>query len=156
MQFIITGVCIAIAIIVLSFAISDFDIDDVGGSVFMFIICGMFFIFGTVSLISAVKAVIDGNKSRAVKKNGKASTGKVIKLQEIEHSETRNGATTRYISYHIIFEYQDELGNLSESNEQISKKIFDALQDVSIIPVLVYKERAIFNVEEFEKENFIK
>lgn len=155
-QFIITGVCIAVAVIVLSLAIKDFDKDDVGGSVFMFIICGMFFIFGTVSLIGAVKTVIDGNKSRKVKRNGRASTGKVVKLFEIEHSETRNGATSRYITYHANFEYRDDFDNLCESEEQISKRVFDKLGDISIIPILVYKERAIFNVDEFEKENFMK
>ena len=71
------------------------------------------------------------------------------------NTENNNGAVTRYNIYTLKFEYTDDSGNLCESSEQISKKIYNKLQEMLLVPVLVLGERAIFDRKKFEEENFI-
>ena len=57
--------------------------------------------------------------------------------------------------YNLKFEYTDDFGNLCESEEQVSKKIYEMLQVKTLVPILVYGERAIFDKKKFDSENFI-
>lgn len=57
-----------------------------------------------------------------------------------------------YTIYNLKFEYTDDSGNLCESKEQISRRIFEKLQTSALVPVPVYGERAVFDKKKFEKE----
>ena len=68
-------------------------------------------------------------------------------------TENNNGSVSRYTIYNLKFEYTDDNGNLCESQEQISQNVYDKLQERTLVPILVYKERAIFDKKRFDSEN---
>lgn len=43
--------------------------------------------------------------------------------------------------------------SLCESQEQVSQKIYEKLQQMTLVPILVYGERAIFDKKRFDDEN---
>ena len=55
--------------------------------------------------------------------------------------------------YNLKFEYTDDFGNLCESQEQISQNIYEKLKQMTLVPILVYKERAVFDKKKFDIEN---
>lgn len=104
-------------------------------------------------IINGIKMIIDGKKSLDVVRNGHSETGRIIDLTETEVTENHNGCVSNYTIYNLKFEYTDDFGNLCESQEQVSQKIYEALQQMTLVPILVYKERAIFDKKRFDNEN---
>ena len=94
--------------------------------------------------------VIDGKKSLEVSKKGHPENGRIIDLFETEVTETNNGCVSHYSIYNLKFEYTDDFGNLCESQEQISGKFYIELQKKELVPILVYKERAVFDRKRFD------
>lgn len=106
-------------------------------------------------VINGIKMIIDGKKSFEVSRKGRTATGKIIDLTETEVTENNNGCVSHYIIYNLKFEYTDDFGNLCESQEQVSQKIYEKLKELTLVPILVYKERAIFDKKKFDEENDI-
>ena len=92
-------------------------------------------------------------KSLEVAKSWHSENGKIVDLSATEVTENNNGCVSAYIIYNLKFEYTDDSGNLCESREQISKNVYDKLQQKTLVPILVYKERAIFDKKRFDDEN---
>lgn len=88
-------------------------------------------------------------------RKGHSERGRISETSVTEVTENNNGAITRYNVYNLKFEYTDDGGNLCENSEQISEKIYKKLQDMKLVPILVYDERAIFDRKKFEEENFM-
>ena len=130
-------IAIAIAGTVIASGIRSQDPDDKFGSVFMFLIGGIMIIASVGFIGNGIKMIVDGGKSAAVSRKGHSETAKILDLTETEVTETNNGSTS---------------GNLCESKEQISRRIFEKLQTATLVPVLVYGERAVFDKNKFEKE----
>ena len=143
-------IAIAIAGTVIASGIRSQDPDDKFGSVFMFLIGGIIASVGFIG--NGIKMIVDGGKSSAVSRKGHSETAKILDLTETEVTETNNGSTSVYTIYNLKFEYTDDSGNLCESKEQISRRIFEKLQTATLVPVLVYGERAVFDKNKFEKE----
>lgn len=151
-RIVIALIAIAIAGTVIASAIRSQDPDDKSGSVFMFLIGGIMIIASIGFIGNGIKMIIDGGKSSAVSRKGHSETAKILDLTETEVTETHNGSTSVYTIYNLKFEYTDDSGNLCESKEQISRRIFEKLQTSALVPVLVYGERAVFDKKKFEKE----
>ncbi len=151
-RIIVAIIAIVIAIIVLSSAIKSWDPEEIGGGVFMCLIASIMFIASIAFIINGVKMIIDGNKSLEVSKKGHSENGKIVDLFETEVTENNNGCVSHYTIYNLKFEYTSDEGNLCESQEQISEKVYSKLQEKTLVPILVYKERAIFNKKRFENE----
>ncbi len=149
----IAVVAIIIAIKVISSGISSQDPDDNFGSIFMCLIGGIMIVAAIGFIGNGIKMIIDGKKSLEVAKNGHSENGKIIDLSATEVTENNNGCVSTYIIYNLKFEYTDDSGNLCESQEQISKNVYDKLQQMTLVPILVYKERAIFDKKRFDTEN---
>ena len=145
-------IAIAIAGTVIASGIRSQDPDDKFGSVFMFLIGGIMIIASVGFIGNGIKMIVDGGKSSAVSRKGHSETAKILDLTETEVTETNNGSTSVYTIYNLKFEYTDDSGNLCESKEQISRRIFEKLQTATLGPVLVYGERAVFDKNKFEKE----
>lgn len=145
-------IAIAIAGTVIASGIRSQDPDDKFGSVFMFLIGGIMIIASVSFIGNGIKMIVDGGKSAAVSRKGHSETAKILDLTETEVTETNNGSTSVYTIYNLKFEYTDDSGNLCESKEQISRRIFEKLQTATLVPVLVYGERAVFDKNKFEKE----
>lgn len=96
--------------------------------------------------------IIDGKKSFEVLRKGHAEDGRILDLTETEVTETNNGCVSHYTIYNLKFEYIDDNGQLCESQEQVSEKVFAELKEKTIVPILVYKERAIFDRKKFNAE----
>lgn len=154
-RIIIAVIAIAIAVTVISSGISSYDPEDKFGTIFMCLIGGVMIIASIGFIGNGVKMVIDGKKSMEVAKKGHSENGRIIDLTETEVTETNNGSVSHYTIYNLKFEYTDDFGNLCESEEQISQKIYEKLQQLTLVPVLVYGERAIFDKKRFDAENDI-
>ena len=74
---------------------------------------------------------------------------------ETQVTENTNGSVYNYTIYNLKFEYTDDFGNLCENQEQISQKVYDKLQQMTLVPILVYGERAVFDRKRFDNENDI-
>ena len=151
-RIVIALIAIAIAGTVIASAIRSQDPDDKSGSAFMFLIGGIMIIASIGFIGNGIKMIIDGGKSSAVSRKGHSETAKILDLTETEVTETHNGSTSVYTIYNLKFEYTDDSGNLCESKEQISRRIFEKLQTATLVPVPVYGERAVFDKKKFEKE----
>lgn len=149
-RIIVSAIAIIIAIIVLTSAINSWDSDNVGGGIFMCLIASIMLIASVFFIINGVKMVIDGKKSLEVLKKGHPENGRIIDLFETEVTETNNGCVSHYSIYNLKFEYTDDFGNLCESQEQISGKFYIELQKKELVPILVYKERAVFDRKRFD------
>lgn len=154
-RIIIAVIAIAIAVTVISSGISSYDPEDKFGTIFMCLIGGVMIIASIGFIGNGIKMVIDGKKSMEVAKKGHLENGRIIDLTETEVTETNNGSVSHYTIYNLKFEYTDDFGNLCESEEQISQKIYEKLQQLTLVPVLVYGERAIFDKKRFDAENDI-
>ena len=154
-RIIIAVIAIAIAVTVISSGISSYDPEDKFGTIFMCLIGGVMIIASIGFIGNGVKMVIDGKKSMEVVKKGHLENGRIIDLTETEVTETNNGSVSHYTIYNLKFEYTDDFGNLCESEEQISQKIYEKLQQLTLVPILVYGERAIFDKKRFDAENDI-
>lgn len=151
-RIIVAIIAIVIAVIVLSSAIKSWDPEEIGGGVFMCLIASIMFIASIAFIINGVKMIVDGNKSLEVSKKGHSENGKIVDLFETEVTENNNGCVSHYTIYNLKFEYTSDDGNLCESQEQISEKVYSKLQEKTLVPILVYKERAIFDKKRFENE----
>lgn len=146
-------VAIIIAVFVFKSAIGSYDPEEKFGTVFMCIIGGIMTVASIGFIGNGIKMIIDGKKSLDVARKGHAETGKILDLSETEVTENHNGCVSRYTIYNLKFEYTDETGNLCESREQVSQAVYNRLQEVSLVPILVYKQRAVFDKKKFEAEN---
>lgn len=149
----IAAVAIVIAIIVLVTAAGSKDPEDNLGNIFMYIIGGIMIVAAIGFICSGVKMAIDGRKSFIVARKGHEENGKIVDLSETEVTERNNGTVSHYTIYNLKFEYTDDLGKLCESEEQISQAVYMKLQGKTLVPILVYGERAIFDRKRFDAEN---
>lgn len=154
-RIIIALIAMAIAITVIVSGIGSYDPEDKFGTVFMCLIGGIMIIAGLGFICNGIKMIIDGKKSLDVARKGHSENGRITDLTETEVTENNNGCVSHYTIYNLKFEYTDESGNLCESQEQISQKIYEKLQQMTLVPILVYGERAIFDKKRFDKENEI-
>ncbi len=153
-RIVIALIAVIIAANVIASGIKNHDPDDDKfGVVFMCLIGGIMIVAAAGFLCNGVKMIIDGKKSLDVARKGHAETGKILDLSETEVTENHNGCVSRYTIYNLKFEYTDETGNLCESREQVSQAVYNRLQEVSLVPILVYKQRAVFDKKKFEAEN---
>ena len=149
-RIIISVIAIVIAVIVLTSAISSWSADNIGGGVFMCVISSVMMIAGISFIVNGIKMIIDGNKSLEVSRKGHSENGRIIDLSETEVTENNNGCVAHYTIYNLRFEYTDDNGNLCESQGPISEKVYKELEERELVPILVYKERAIFDRKKFE------
>ena len=152
-RIIIAVIAIIIAINVIASGVKADDSDEKFGTIFMCLIGGIMIIAAIGFIGNGIKMIIDGKKSLDVTRNGHCETGKIIDLTETEVTENNNGSVSRYMIYNLKFEYTDDFGNLCESQEQISQNIYEKLKQMTLIPILVYKERAVFDKKKFDIEN---
>ena len=148
-RIIIALIALAIAITVITSIIGSADPEDTFGTIFMCIIAGIMIVASISFVINGIKMIIDGKKSFEISRKGHTATGKIIDLTETEVTENNNGCVSHYIIY------TDDFGNLCESQEQVSQKIYEKLKELTLVPILVYKERAIFDKKKFDEENNI-
>ena len=154
-RIIIALIAIAIAISVITSGIDSHDSEDRFGNVFMCLIGGFIALAAIGFICNGIKMVLDGRKSLDVARKGHAECGKIIDLSETEVTEPVNGCVSHYTVYNLKFEYSDDSGNLCESQEHISQNVYERLQQLTLVPILVYGERAIFDKKRFDKENNI-
>lgn len=151
----IAVIAIIVAVVVLVNAIQNWDPEEIGGKVFMCAVGAFFMLAGITFIVYGVQMIVNGRKSMEVSRKGHPERGRIIDLTINEVTERTNGAVTHYNVYTLKFEYTDDNGNLCESSEQISLKVFNKLQEMKLVPILVLGERAIFDKHKFEEENFI-
>ena len=154
-RIVISIIAMIVAVIVLVNAIQTWDPEEIGGKVFMCIISGMLMIASIIFIIKGIQMIINGKKSFVVSRKGHSERGRIIDLSITEVTEHNNGAVTHYNVYNLKFEYTDDNGNLCESSEQVSQKIYNKLKEMQLVPILVLGERAIFDKKKFEEENFM-
>lgn len=152
-RIIISIVAIIIAIVVFTSSIKSWDPENIAGGIFMCVIALIMLIAGIGFIINGLKMVKDGQKSLEVLKKGHPEDGRILDLTETEVTENNNGAVSHYTIYNLKFEYNDDNGNLCESEEQISEKAYIALKQRTLCPIIVYGERAIFDRKQLEKDN---
>ncbi len=149
----IAFVAIAIAVAVIVSGANSYDPEDGFGTVFMCIIGGIMIVAAIGFICNGVKMIIDGKKSFEVARKGHSENGRITDLSETEVTENNNGCVSHYTIYNLKFEYTDDSGNLCESEEQISLNVYEKLQQMTLVPILVYGERAIFDRKRFDAEN---
>lgn len=152
-RIVIALVAIIIAVFVFRSAIGSYDPEEKFGTVFMCIIGGIMVVASIGFIGSGIKMIVDGKKSFEVARKGHSADGKISDLTETEVTENNNGSVSRYTIYNLKFEYTDDNGNLCESQEQVSRNVYETLQERTLVPILVYKERAIFDKKRFDSEN---
>lgn len=146
---------VIVAVIVISSGINSYDSEDKFATIFMCIVGGII-IFASLGFIgSGIKMIIDGKKSLDVARRGHPASGRIIDFLETQVTENTNGSVYNYTIYNLKFEYTDDFGNLCENQEQISQKVYDKLQQMTLVPILVYGERAVFDRKRFDNENDI-
>ena len=148
-------IAVAIAVTVISSGIGSHDPEDKFGTVFMCLIGGIMIVAAIGFIFNGIKMIIDGKKSFEVARKGRSQNGRIIDLSETEVSENINGCVSNYTIYNLKFEYTDDFGNLCESQEQVSRNIYEKLQQTTLVPILVYGERAIFDKKKFDNKNNI-
>lgn len=149
----IAVVAVIIAITVIGSAVGSYDPEDKFGTIFMCLIGGIMIVVAIGFIGSGIKMIIDGKKSLEVASKGHVGNGRITDLTETEVTENNNGCVSRYMVYNLKFEYTDDNGNLCESSEQVSQKVYEQLKQKTLVPVLVYGERAIFDKKRFDNEN---
>ena len=155
-RIVIAIIAVTIATIVLTTSIKSWDSENIGGGIFMCLIAGIMYIASISFVFSAIKMIIDGKHSIEVLHKGHSENGRILDLSETEVTETNNGCVSHYFLYNLKFEYTDDNGSLCESKEQISEKVFNQLQNKSLVPILVYKQRAVFDRKKFEDKESTK
>lgn len=151
-RIVIAVVAMIVGAIVLSSAIKSWDSEEVAGGIFMILVSSVILIAGVFFVIDGVRMIIDGKKSLEVSKKGHSENGRILDLTETEVTENNNGCVSHYTIYNLKFEYTDDNGKLCESQEQVSAKVYNGLQNRQLVPILVYGERAIFDTKKFESE----
>ncbi len=146
-------IAVIIAANVIASGVKNQDPDDKFGSVFMCLIGGVMIVAAAGFICNGIKMIIDGKKSFDVARKGHSENGRIIDLSETEVTENHNGSVSRYTIYNLKFEYTDDSGNLCESSEQISQAVYNKLQELSLVPILVYKQRAVFDKKKFDAQN---
>ena len=154
-RIIIALVAAVIAVTVICSGIKSYDPEDKFGTVFMCLIGGIMIVASIGFVCNGVKMIIDGKKSFEVSRKGHSENGRITDLSETEVTENNNGCVSNYTIYNLKFEYTDDSGNLCESQEQISQNVYEKLQQMTLVPILVYGERAIFDKKRFDNENNI-
>lgn len=154
-RIVIALIAVTIAIFVICSGINSHDSEDKFGTVFMCVIGGIMIIAAIGFIGNGIKMIIDGKKSLDVAHKGHSENGRITDLTETEVTENNNGCVSHYTIYNLKFEYTDDFGNLCESQEQVSQNIYKRLQEMSLVPILVYGERAIFDKKRFDNENYI-
>ena len=152
-RIVIALIAVLIAINVISSGIKSYDPEDKFGTIFMCLIGGIMIIAAIGFIGNGAKMIIDGKKSLEVAHKGHSENGRITDLTETEVTENNNGCVSNYTIYNLKFEYTDDSGNLCESQEQVSQKIYEKLQQMKLVPILVYGERAIFDKKRFDDEN---
>lgn len=120
---------------------------------FMCFVGGIIVIASLCFIAGGIKMIIDGKKSLEVAKKGRIGNGRILDLSETQVTERHNGCVSHYTVYNLKFEYTDDFGNLCEGEEQISQRVYEALRQMTLVPILIYKERAIFDRKRFDREN---
>lgn len=146
-RIVIALIAVLIAITVISSGIKSYDPEDKFGTIFMCLIGGIMIIAAIGFIGNGAKMIIDGKKSLEVAHKGHSENGAT------EVTENNNGCVSNYTIYNLKFEYTDDSGNLCESQEQVSQKIYEKLKQMTLVPILVYGERAIFDKKRFDDEN---
>ena len=152
-RIVIALIAVLIAITVISSGIKSYDPEDKFGTIFMCLIGGIMIIAAIGFIGNGAKMIIDGKKSLEVSHKGHSENGRITDLTETEVTENNNGCVSNYTIYNLKFEYTDDSGNLCESQEQVSQKIYEKLQQMTLVPILVYGERAVFDKKRFDDEN---
>lgn len=152
----IAAVAAVVGAIVLINTISTWDPEELAGKIFMCVIGGFMIVAAVAFIINGVQMIANGKKSLEVSRKGHSERGRILDLTITEVTEHNNGAVTRYNVYTLKFEYTDDSGNLCESSETISKKIYQKLEEMQLVPILVLGERAIFDKKKFDEENFLE
>lgn len=155
-RIIVSAIGMTIAVIVLSSTIKSWDADNLGGGIFMCFIASIMMIASIYFTINGIKMIIDGKKSMEVLKKGHSENGRIIDLFATEVTENINGCVSNYTIYNLKFEYTNDNGILCENEEQVSEKVYAKLQKRELVPIIVYKERAIFDRKKFENEDVDK
>ncbi len=146
-------IAIIIAVIVLTTALNSWDAENAGGGIFMCLIASIMVISSIFFVVSGIKMIVDGKKSLEVSRKGHAENGRILDLLATEVTENNNGCVSHYTIYNLKFEYTDDNGNLCESQEPVSEKVYTELHSKQLVPILVYKERAIFDKKRYEQIN---
>ena len=154
-RILISVAVIIVAAVVLTNAIRTWDPEEMGGKIFMCAVSGIMIILAFVFIANGIQMIANGRKSFQVSRKGHPERGRILDLGITEVTEHNNGAVSHYRIYTLKFEYTDDSGNLCESSEQVSLKIYDKLQGMQLVPILVLGERAIFDRRRFEDENFM-
>ena len=152
-RIVIALIAVFIAVKVIASGVGSDDPDDSSGSLFMCLIGGIMIVAAIGFICNGVKMIIDGKKSFEVTRKGRPESGRILDLSETEVTENHNGSVSRYTIYNLKFEYTSDSGNLCESQEQISRAVYENLQSATLVPILVYKERAVFDKKKFDEEN---
>lgn len=105
-----------------------------------------------VSLISGIKVLVNGSKSLKVSRKGHEEWGRVLKLYVTEVFDRTGSSVSTYNLYTLRFEYKDDEGNLSTSEEHVSLKTYRSLEGREIIPIKVYGKRAILDSKRINDE----
>ena len=119
---------------------------------FMCFVGGLIVIASLCFIGSGIKMIIDGKKSFGVASKGRVGNGRILDLSETQVIGRHSGGVSHYTVYNLKFEYTDDFGNLCESEEQVSQSIYERLRQVTLVPILVYRERAIFDKKRFDRE----
>lgn len=149
---VVACVGIIIATIVLSSTIKSWDPEELGGKIFMCFIALIIFVASIAFIVNGIKMIIDGRQSLIVVKKGHPESGKITDLTATEVTETVNGCTSNYTIYNLEYEYTNDFGDLCEGDEQISEKVYEKLKKQTLVPILVYNKRAVFDKKRFESE----
>lgn len=117
------------------------------GFVFITII---FYIVGLMPLYVGIKGIINGLITIGIKKHGKKSKGKVLKLWM---SVSRGKYGSRYTPT-IYFKCYNDIGTESFTRQVISRDLYEILEinEDNSIPVLVHKGKAILDLEELKSK----
>ena len=109
----------------------------------------LFAAFGVFFLVLSILQIQNGLKSDEVVKKGKPSTALVKKKWHQTHTNHHNGMIHTHKTYHLLYEYTDENDALREGEESLSAKEYDEIVEGGVIPVLVYRERAVFDKDKY-------
>lgn len=149
---IIACIGIIVATVVLTSTIKSWDPEELGGKIFMCFISLIIFVASITFIVSGIKMIIDGRQSLIVLKKGHPESGKITDLTATEVTETVNGCISNYTIYNLKYEYTNDFGDLCKTEEQISDKVYEKLTKRTLVPILVYNKRAVFDKKRFDSD----
>lgn len=109
----------------------------------------LFAAFGVFFLVVSINQIRNGRKSDEVARKGKEATALVKGKRRQYHSSHHSGRILGHYTYYVLYEYTDESGVLRECEEALSAREYDEVIEGGVIPVLVYRERAIFDKDKY-------